>query len=148
METIVDETDADATSMVLGNCGITDLRKGDRIIGFRDKNGIRGAFLIERYTGEGGSVHVHWAGRDKNWLKKYMLTLVSMYVFDQLQCKRMYGEVRAKDSAVRAIDEKLGFKQIAVMKGYYPNDDLIVYEALKEDFPWLPPEFKENGSGR
>lgn len=145
VDTIVGEEDQEAVQMILGRCGISALRDGDRIIGFRDKQGVRGGFLCERYTGPGGSIHVHWAGRDKHWLKGYMLTLVGMYVFDQLSCEIMYGEVRAKDEAVRKIDEKLGFDPVARLAGYFPNDDLIIYEVRKNDFTWLPDEFKDQG---
>ena len=144
VESIVGEEDADARAMVAEKCGVRELPPGARIIAFRDKHGVRGVFLFERYTGVNGSIHAHWAGRDPMWLKGYMLTLVFMYAFDQLGCRKIFGEVKAKDARVRRIDEKLGFREVARLEGYFPEDDLIVYELNKQDCVFLPDEFKEH----
>jgi len=151
VETIVDETDADAAEMVVTRLGLSALHPTARILGFRDRDGIRGAFYFERYTGPGGSIHAHWVGRDRHWLKGYMLTLAFMYVYDQLGCEIIYGEVKSKSVATRIIDEKLGFREVARLEGYYPGDDLILYALRKQDCIWLPDEFKEetpDGEGR
>lgn len=143
VEAIITETDEDAVAMVVERLGLSALHPSGRILGFRDKEGIRGAFYFERYTGPGGSIHAHWVGRDKHWLKGYMLTLAFMYAYDQLGCRIIFGEVRAKSAQTRAIDEKLGFREVARLEGYYPGDDLILYMMRKEDCVWLPDEFKE-----
>lgn len=151
IETIVGEDDEDAARMVVERLGLSALHPTARIIGFRDKKGIRGAFYLERYTGVKGSIHAHWVGRDPGWLKGYMLTLVFMYCYDQLGCEIVYGEVKSKSTATRAIDEKLGFREVARLEGYYPGDDLILYSLHKRDCTWLPDEFKEetpDGEGR
>ena len=146
VETIVDETDPDAATMVIERLGLSGLHPTARIIAFRDREGIRGAFYFERYTGPGGSVHAHWCGRDARWLKGYMLTLAFMYAYDQLRCQIIFGEVKAKSAQTRAIDEKLGFKEITRLVGYYPGDDLILYSLHKQDCVWLPDEFKEEAA--
>lgn len=142
-ETIVDETDEDAADMVVRGFGMSALHPTGRILGFRDQEGIRGAFYFERYTGPGGSIHIHWIGRDAHWLKGYMLTIAATYVYEQLKCRIAYGEVRAKLTAVRTLDERLGFREIARLEGYYPADDMILYELRKEDCAWLPDMYKE-----
>lgn len=118
-----------------------------RVMGFVDEEGILGGFMFERYTGVTGSVHVHWAGRGPGWLKRTMLKLVAIYVYDQLKVDIMYGEVRASDEAVRSIDRRLGFVETAVLHGYFPGDDLIVYSMTKDQCRWLPDEYKERPNG-
>lgn len=114
-----------------------------QVLGFVDDEGILGGFMFERYTGVTGSVHVHWAGRDKKWLNRTMLQLVSIYVYGQLGCHVLFGEVRASDTDVRSIDERLGFVETATIPGYFPNDDLIIYSMTKHQCRWLPAEYKE-----
>lgn len=148
VETIVGEEDVDAQNMAAEKCGIVHLPVGSRIIGFRDRDGIRGIFVFERYTGVNGSIVAHWAGRDARWIKPYMLTLGFMYIFDQLQCRKVYAEVKASLDSVRKVDEKLGFKQVARLPNYYPDDDLIIYVIDKQECVWLPDEFKEGANGQ
>ena len=115
-------------------------------MGFADEDTgeLVGAWMFERYTGEGGSVHVHWAARDsKKWLTPDMLRLVAIYAFDQLGVDLLYGEVRASDKRTREIDERLGFGETVVLPAYFPDDDLIVYSMARRQCRWLPAEYKE-----
>jgi len=145
VETIVNEDDEEAVAMLLEGLGMVELPSQARVIGFRDKDGMRGAFLFERYTGVNGSIHAHWTGR-KGWLKGYMLTLAFMYAFDQLKCRKIFGEVHGKAKNTQKLDKKLGFREVARLEGYYTSDDLIIYELKKQDCAWLPAEFKEERS--
>lgn len=146
VESLVDETDAEVVAMALRRLGLSALHPAGRIIGFRDKEGVRGAFYFERYTGAGGSITAHWFGRDKHWLKGYMLTCAFSYAYVQLQCRVVFGEVRAKSTAIRAIDERLGFRVMARLEGYYPDDDMLLYALRKEDCMWLPDGLKEEAA--
>jgi hypothetical protein len=140
-ETIVDEADEEAVRLLVGNSALPTT---GRVMAFRDAQGIRGAFLFEKYTGVGGSIHVHWAGRDGHWLKKYMLNLVAMYMFESLQCQISYGLVPAKATNVLDIDYRLGFREVYRLKGFYPEDDLVILQMRKEECIWLPERrFKE-----
>ena len=94
--------------------------------------------MFERYTGAGGSITMHWAGRDRRWLRLGMLEMCAHYVFEQLGCEKALGEVPEKDLAVRAIDEKGGFEQVAVVPGYFPNDNLVIYELTRCKCRFLP----------
>lgn len=130
--------------------GVDTTTERSRVLGFKDSTSgeILGVWLFERYTGVTGSVHSHWAGKDGPWLTKDMLTLVAVYVFDQLGCSRVYGEVAASDTYVRKVNEKLGFREVAVLHGYFPDDDLVIYSLEKRDCRWLPAGFKEVADGQ
>ena len=104
---------------------------------FADDEGILGGWMFERYTGRGGALYAHWAGRDRRWLRRDMLRMAASYIFDQLECERVYGEVAASDTEVRRLDEKLGFVQVAVLHGYFPDDDMVIYELTKCNCRWL-----------
>ena len=118
------------------------------VMGFLGKDDqIVAGWMFERYTGPGGSVYTHWAGEGKRWLTRDVLSLVAIYVFGQLDADNVFGEVRKSDKAVRAIDEKLGFRKVAELTGYFPDDDLIVYRMQKNDCRWLPQDYKESPNG-
>lgn len=140
--------DMEARSFMRVGLGIKELPAGGTIMAFRDEDGIMGGWLFERYTGPGGSVFIHWAGRPgKSWMRRYMLTMVAMYVFDQLKCAQALGEVKSTDEYVRKVDEKLGFEEVAVVPAYFPDADLVLYRLRKSDCRWLPDEFKEPENG-
>lgn len=147
-ETMVDHTDLSVQQYMVQKMGLTAFPAAATVLGFRDNDGILGGWLFERYTGEGGSIFAHWAGRHPKWLKRYMLQMAAIYIFDQLRCERCYGEVRAKALTVRYINQKLGFKEKAVLNGYYPGDDMILLEMTRQDCVWLPAAFKESYDGR
>lgn len=116
-------------------------------LGFMDSatKKLVGAWAFERCTGEGGSVYVHWATAAPGWLNRDTLALISHYVFEQLGCAQALGEVRASDTRTRSINERLGFKKVGEIPGYFPNDDLILYCMRRSDCIWLPAEDENDG---
>lgn len=107
-------------------------------IGWRDTNGEPvGGFIFERYTGRGGSVRMHYAGRP-HWLTARRLRQVAEYVFVHLDCSVAYGEVDAGDAKVRRIDERLGWELVVVLKGALAGGrDMALYEMRRENCRWL-----------
>lgn len=120
-----------------------------QVMGWVDDDGeVIGGWMFERYTGVTGSVHAHWAGpTDKNWLTRGMLSLVAIYLFDQLKVSVIYAEVRGSDSYVRKLDERLGFVQQATLPAYFPDDELVIYSMTKQQCRFLPKEYKETFDG-
>lgn len=126
--------------------GVQAIYPGAKLLAFQDADGVLGGWVFERYTGPGGSVTMHWAGRDRGWLKLDMLVMCAVYVFEQLACKQAIGEVRASDTEVRRVDEKVGFKEIATIPGYFPDDDLVIYRMERAECRFLPANHVEGTS--
>ncbi len=117
------------------------------VIGFLDDEyKILGGWMFERYTGVTGSVHAHWAG-EPGWLTRGALSIVAAYVFGQMRVTRVFGEVKRSDKYVRELDERLGFEKVAILPGYFPGDDLVVYSMTKEQCRWLPKAVMEMENG-
>lgn len=139
-------------AFVMIRTGLSVPASATQVLGFIDPNKeeLVGAFMFERYTGRGGSAYLHWAAADGNrrWLNRTVLALVAHYAFEQLGVTRVFGEVRASDSYVRRIDERLGFKEVAILPGYFPDDDLAVYCITKQECTWLPAENEESSDGQ
>ncbi len=105
---------------------------GRIVLGWRDDTGEPlGGFLIEGYTGKGGSCRIHFAGRP-GWLTRDKLSVLGRYVVGHLGCARAYGHVAAGDVGVLAIDKRLGFEVVCTLKNYFPDDDLVILELTRE----------------
>lgn len=138
-------------AFVMIKTGLSAPASATQVLGFinAEKEELAGAFMFERYTGVGGSAYLHWAaGDDRRWLNRTVMNIVAVYAFVQLGVERVFGEVRASDTYVRKIDERLGFKEMAILPGYFPDDDLVVYSITKQECRWLPDEYKESPDGQ
>jgi len=136
--------DPDIQDFCILNLGLPKPPEDGIILGFRSKSkpdGIEGGAYFEKYTGEHGSVTAHWASK-RGWLFPEMLSMTFMYVFWDLGCDRMYGEVRASDHWTRRVDEKLGMKEVATLPRYFPDDDLVIYELKRENCRFIPQEVR------
>lgn len=101
----------------------------------RVKDGeIIGGVLFEDYNQV--NVFMHVAGVD-NWLNRQMISITFDYVFNQLNCLRVTGIVEADNKQARRFDEKLGFKQEAILQDAAPSGDLIIYCMRKDECKWL-----------
>lgn len=124
--------------------GLPRVPEGCTVIAYRKvgEYPVEVAALFERWTGPGGSVTAHWAAPGGKTTRR-MLFAVFHYVFGQLKVEKMIGEVRASDKKVRELDERLGMKPVATIAGYFPDDDLVIYEMRREDCLFLPKEVKD-----
>lgn len=130
---ITDEV-RDFITCKLGPRAISDTTS---VLAFKDEKGIMGGWMFERFTGIGGSVTVHWAGRDGRWLRVGMLEMCAHYIFEQLGCACAIGEVEESDKRTRRIDERLGFEQVGLIPGYFPNDNLVIYRLTRSNCRFL-----------
>lgn len=150
MPFIVPPDREDETRLFIHTRGGIPVPKGPtQVLGFMDdQDEIIAGVMFERYTGVTGSVHVHWAAKPSTiWLTRTVLYAIATYTYGQMGVGRLFGEVRASDEYVRKVDEKLGFRKVAVLEGYFPGDDLVLYSMTKAECRWLPPELKETSFG-
>lgn len=143
--TLVEPDDPELEFFVHAGLGISLSKNKNAVpLAFRDKEGILGAAIYERYTGPGGSVHIHWTGRGGRWLTRDMIAMTFVYPFVQLQVKWLFGEVPAKDTYVRNLDERLGFEYFMTIPEFFPDDDLIIYRMHRDKCRWICLEEGEN----
>jgi hypothetical protein len=116
-------------------------------IAFRDASGMLGGWMFERYTGPGGSIYIHWAAnRKKRWMTRHGLGLCGAYVFGQLGCTQVLGEAPATDTYVCKLNEKVGFREIARIDGYFPDGAMVLYRMRWDECRWLPAFLKGGGT--
>lgn len=116
-------------------------------LGFLDQAGrVAGGWLFERYTGPGGSVHAHWAGRP-GWITPRTLRMASFYLFVQLGVEVVFGEIKETEPKLRELAERLGFQYLTTLPGYFPDAALCVYSMTKQQCRWLPAQYKDTFHG-
>jgi len=103
---------------------------------FRDGKPL-GGFIVDRYTGKGGSCWTHFAGLP-GWITRQKLTQIARYVFDHLQCGVVYGVVERTDISVLTVDKKIGFHVLTVLEGHFAGGvDGLLLEMKRSECPWL-----------
>jgi hypothetical protein len=96
-----------------------------------------GGYIIDRYTGKGGSCWSHMAGKP-GWLSRHKLHAFARHVFDHLKCSVVYGVVDVGDRDVIEIDKKLGFRELVVLKGHFAGGvDALLLELRPETCRWI-----------
>ena len=94
-------------------------------------------FIIDRYTGKGGSCWTHFAGKP-GWITRQKLKQISTYLFIHLECGVVYGVVEASDQTVIDIDKKIGFRELVMLKGHFSGGvDGLLLEMKRDDCRWI-----------
>lgn len=130
------QDDPEMLDMFRAQLDIEHLPAGATFIATRD-----GGWMMERWTGPGGVVHLHWAAPPASrgrWMTRTLLRMVASYIFDQLECSAVIGEAPANNAYVCGLNERVGFKRYARIEGYFPDGDLVIYRMLKDECRWIP----------
>lgn len=96
---------------------------------------LRGGVIYNGYTG--ASINLHVWGRDSKWADRDMLYMTFHYPFEQLSCRKVFGQIPANNTHALDFDLKLGFKIEARIPEVFPDEDLIVVSMKREDCRWL-----------
>lgn len=100
-----------------------------------EKGELYGGVIFTAYTGT--SICLHMAGFKPRWANRNMLWVAFHYPFEQLGCKKVFGQVGAHRTEVLKIDLQLGFKIETTIKDVYNEGDMVVLSMYKEDCRWL-----------
>jgi RimJ/RimL family protein N-acetyltransferase len=98
---------------------------------------LLGGIIYTDYTGEGGSIQMHFAGFAPNWLTRDVLWAAFHYPFEQLGCAKVFGQVPETNSKALEIDRRLGFKIEAKIEGVFPDGACYVLALARADCRWL-----------
>jgi RimJ/RimL family protein N-acetyltransferase len=105
---------------------------------------VLGRVVYSDYTGPGGSIKIHITSWDKRWVNRGILFVAFDYPFNQLQVKKIFGEIKRSDEETLRFAFKAGFKAEAGLDDVYPNDDMVIVAMYRADcrFLGLPPRHK------
>lgn len=69
-------------------------------------------------------------------LTRGVLRFLAVYIFEQLQRNRVTVRTRKRHKAIGALAKRIGFTFECLAKGWYPDDDAVVFRMLKAECPW------------
>lgn len=92
------------------------------------------AFLFNDHTGANIEMSVF---AEPGGITRGVLRYVANYVFNSNQCRRLTVRTRKRNKRVLKIAPRYGFTYESVMKGYYADDDAVVFRMLRPDCKWL-----------
>lgn len=125
----------DDVCRVLPSLGVTP---APQVLGVYRGGRFIGAFVLNHYTGPGGSVHVHWMAAEDGWLTRRLIGWFARHLFDTMKCAVVFGQVRASDHYACRMVERIGFKLFMTIPDYFPNDACALYTLRREDCArWL-----------
>ncbi len=94
-----------------------------------------GGVVFQNYTG--ASIGIHTAGFRPDWINKDMLWVTFDYPFNQLGCKKIFGQVAETNIKALEFDLKIGFKIITKIDDVFPDGACILVSLAREDCRWL-----------
>lgn len=107
----------------------------DQVISRVEDGVLLGGNIYQGYTG--ASIHLHMAGFRPNWANRDFLWVAFDYPFNQLGCKKVFGQVPEYNTRALEIDMKLGFKIEARIEDVFPDGACLVLSLAREDCRWL-----------
>jgi hypothetical protein len=107
----------------------------DTCIARVDDDFLLGGVIFQNYTGH--SIGLHVAGFVPDWINRDMLWVTFDYPFNQLGCKKLFGQVPETNSKALEFDLKLGFKIITKIDDVFSDGALFVVALDRDDCRWL-----------
>jgi RimJ/RimL family protein N-acetyltransferase len=108
----------------------------DRVISRVDEEGeLLGGVIYTAFTE--ASIHLHMAGFRDHWANRDLLWCIFDYPFNQLGCKKVFGQVAETNTKALEIDLRLGFKIVTKIDDVYPDGGVYVLSMDKADCKWL-----------
>jgi RimJ/RimL family protein N-acetyltransferase len=109
--------------------------EADIVISRLSNEELVGGVLYNGYTR--ASINMHVAAFSPRWGSRDMLWVCFDYPFNQLGCKKVFGQVPSKNEHALEFNLKLGFKIETLIPDVFPEDDLLVVSMVREDCRWL-----------
>ena len=106
-------------------------------IGWESDGQIVSGVLYEQFTGEGGSVTAHIAIQPGSRLVRAFLRDIFDYPFNRLKVGKVFAMIGSSNDASVRLVEHMGFVKEAVVPGYCPGEDLLVFGMSADNCKWI-----------
>lgn len=120
---------------IAGRAGTIYNPETDAVLARVENGQLYGGVTYTGYTG--ASIHMHTAGFVPNWATREILWMMFDYPFNQLGCKKVFGQVPETNTRALEIDLRLGFKIVAKIEDVFPDGACYVLALAREDCRWL-----------
>lgn len=126
---------ADHGRIISQHAGVIYNPAADRCISRVEGGALAGGVTYQGYTG--ASIHMHMAGFQRNWANRDFLWVAFDYPFNQLNCGRVFGQIRAVNSKALEIVARLGFKEVARIDHVFDDGACVVVALARDDCRWV-----------
>jgi RimJ/RimL family protein N-acetyltransferase len=105
-------------------------------IGLEVNGSLVAAVVYELYNKISVNMHI---ALEAGWsLSRNQIQIAFAYPFEQLECQRITGTIRADNFPAQRLAEKLGFVQEGRMRcACKDGTDMIVYGMLRDECRWI-----------
>lgn len=107
----------------------------DRVISMTGHGELLGGNIYTGFTG--ASIHIHMAGFAPSWATRDFLWVAFDYPFNQLKCKKVFGQVHEKNARALEINLKLGFKIEVRIEDVFNDGACLLLSMYRDDCRWL-----------
>jgi hypothetical protein len=112
-----------------------------------EKNGeLVVGVMYDGYTGENGSISMHWRVDDPKAITRFFYWMAFDYPFNHAKVRRVTGLVDSGNTRAIRVDEKLGFVCEARLESYFPKGDALVFRMLKNECKFLGERYAPRSS--
>lgn len=101
-------------------------------IGDASDDGLRGIIGFDRITRDDAELHVFGCPR---FLTRRILRAAGEVMFSGYDVKRITAHMRASNTPLHRVAERLGFVREGQIRRYYGEEDAVIYGLLREDYP-------------
>ena len=120
---------------------------GDVAFGVEVDGILKAGVMYEGYTGENGTILMHWRVDDPKILTRFFYWMAFDYPFNHAKVKSVTGLVDSSNIRAIRVDEKLGFKCEARLVDYFPKGDALVFRMFKDDCRFLGEKYAPRSFG-
>jgi hypothetical protein len=100
-----------------------------------DLDDVVGGFVIVKYMGQSGAIHMAGEG---NWCSRELMWMVFHYAFNQCGYRKLLAPVKSDMYDVISMDLRAGWRLEATFSDVFEDDaHLLILSMTKETCPWL-----------
>ncbi len=97
-----------------------------------DDEGVRGLMAFDKITATDCEIHPFG---QRGFLSRALLRAAGELVFSAYNVERVTAHMRASNTTLHRVAERLGFVMEGRPRKYYGDEDAVMYGLLKEDYP-------------
>jgi RimJ/RimL family protein N-acetyltransferase len=106
-----------------------------------------GGAVFRNYTGIDGSIVMHVHSWSPRWLTRTLVFMAFDYMFNQLQVKKVFGNIPMKNAQALKFARDAGFNVETIIPDVFPGDDMAVMSLYRDECRFLALAARRTGNG-
>lgn len=123
-------------------------QQGNLALGILNDDILVAGVMYDGYTGENGSISMHWRVDDPKKVTRFFYWAAFDYAFNVAKVSRITGLIDSSNTHAIRVDEKLGFKCEARLEKYFPKGDALVFRMFRNECKFLGEKYAKKFRAR